>query len=182
MGLFKEKDTRIAFIVMATILASIFISASVFHKDPSPALLVVGFFFLVCIPWYVVYRIRQNRNENASKHEVKEVLRETIESLNELEQMVVVCAKRFEKVKDYEQWKKETRRISRKIENFDEELSAIEYLDSCQEEIESISNGLKDLHDLMENYGFFYENIQRRNKIAKLKAEGKAITKSSLEE
>lgn len=156
MGLLKEKDIRIAFIVMAAIIASIAISVSVFHKDPSPVLSVVGFFFLVCLPWYVVYRTRSNRNEDAAKYEIERTVDEYVEELEAL----------AKDIKEY---------------NCEKE-SPTEFLESVEVGIEDITDGLRDLQYLMKNYGFAYDIIQRRNAIAKLQEKGKVITNATIEE
>ncbi|MFC1903847.1 hypothetical protein ACFLXJ_04425 [Chloroflexota bacterium] len=177
-----KKDAKICLIVTIFIIGAIFISTLVFHVDISSYLLTIGFFFVVLLPVYILHRIRNNNNENAARYKVESVLQDTMVDLDELKEEAKECVKRFDKIKSYENWKEEMRRISRKIENFDEESTAIEDLESLQYEIEHIAEELIDLKSLMGNYSFFYETLQRRNAVETLKERGIAITNTSVEE
>ena len=124
------------------LLAIMMICVWVFDINITPYLVTIGLIFILALPWYIAIRNKGKDEEVKEKHQLSEEIEDIENSLEEIKANLEDCQNRLLKVEDYEMYKGEMQKKTRIIENFDEELTAIECIDSCLEEVESISNAL----------------------------------------
>lgn len=116
-----KKDTKICLVVTIAIIASIGISAWVFHVDTKTPLSVFGLLVAISLPFYIRHRIRCNQKEEAVKYEMEKQIEQYVEELEILANDMANYNS-----KEYGQ-------------------STSEYLVSTKAEIESITQSLSDL-------------------------------------
>ena len=83
-----KNDAIICLIVTIAIIAAIAISAWVFDIDTKTPLSVFGTGVAVLLPVYVLHRMRSNKKEHAAKYGVEKVVAQSVESLEEVEELV----------------------------------------------------------------------------------------------
>ena len=137
-----DKKYWICVLIDVAIIAIIPILSFGFHIDLSNYIILIGFIFILSLPWYFVIKGTKKIEESRLSNTLSEEIEDIENSLEEMNTYIEDCRKRLLSVKDYSSFKEEMRTKVREIENFDEELTAFECLDACLGEVESISNNL----------------------------------------
>lgn len=150
-----KKDGMGWLVATITIIALIIIGLIFFREKLLVISATACIVVLPFLPFYYEYRKNEGKKRLAVEHETEEAVRESIENLDDLEEMVAECIIRFDEIRDLEKWKEEMRRISRDEENWDEEQTAIEELESRKEEIKSITENLKDIHSRLNPLAYY---------------------------
>lgn len=83
-----KRDVGICIGATIAIIASVAILARVFHVDVEYGLGFVGFWFLVGLPTYILYRKRKSEERNATGHERHRRLLRCLEVLEEIEELL----------------------------------------------------------------------------------------------
>ena len=119
-----DKTYRNCIVADFVIISVILLLVWVFRIEVINYLVLAGFILLIGLPWYIAARWKNKQGEYHKAREIEQSLDACKEYLEEVEECINNCKKRFMKIKSYDEFKSEMLRKRRTFKNFEEQCKA----------------------------------------------------------